>query len=457
MLAVSPTLTLIIKKTLPLSLGLFAVMLVQLVDSVFISRLGLNELSVHGITLPFQAGLIGLQVGIGVAATSIISRAAGAKQHAQAGVTASLAFIFGLLFIALICLLLIVFTNSIFASFVERGPDEAQFELLLAIFAAYWPVWLLSASTGAALYLATCVYRANGDTKTTGAMFVLASVINLILDPLLMFSLDMGIQGAAIASTLGYGLSTLVMLLKAKNKNWFYAIRFKPGTLKCFTALINMAIPTTANQLLPSAGAFVGMMLIARLGTEEIAFWSLLARIESFLLVFTLALTMSVPPMIGRYLGKAQPEKIAQVVSATAKFVLVYHLLVAVILALASQQLIPTLSQDTGIQLWLSSALWIIPFSYGTLGLCMVVASIFNALGLAKIALLVSFARLFVLYIPALLIGTLSGSVLQVVIAATAANFLAGGFAWYKLSTYIKSNLSGNTIVNQRQVRLLPS
>lgn len=63
----------------------------------------------------------------------------------------------------------------------------------------------MSALSVALLYLMTCIYRANGDTKTTGSMFLGASIINLILDPILIFWLDMGIVGAAVASTLFIG------------------------------------------------------------------------------------------------------------------------------------------------------------------------------------------------------------------------------------------------------------
>ncbi|MEF1307568.1 MATE family efflux transporter, partial [Vibrio owensii] len=71
MIAISSTLKSVLEKTLPLTVGLFAIMSVQLIDAVFIGMLGVNELTVQGITMPFQAGFIGIQVGIGVAATSI--------------------------------------------------------------------------------------------------------------------------------------------------------------------------------------------------------------------------------------------------------------------------------------------------------------------------------------------------------------------------------------------------
>lgn len=441
MLTVSPSLKLVISRTLPLMVGLFAIMLVQLVDSIFIGMLGVDELAVYGVTLPFQAALIGIQVGIGVAATAIISQAAGAKQDGKSAATATITVVFGIFFISMVCLLLWGLNERVFALFISTEITREKFELLLGIFNCYWPVWLLSCITVAALYLVTCVYRANGDTKTTGTMFVAASIINLILDPVLIFLFEMGIEGAAIASSVGYAGSALYMLFKVRGKQWFRPVYFSAATLSYFSELIRVTIPTTVNQILPSASAFVGMMLISRMGTDAIAFWSLLSRIESFLLVFTLALTMSIPPMIGHYLGECRQDKISDLLITTAKFLLLFHIGIAFLLAMGADMIIPVISKDVRINAWLEVALWIIPLSYGPLGLCMLVVSVFNALGGPKTALMVSFIRLFILYIPAIWIGSISASVVNTVIAATIANVMAGIFAWFKLKQYIKVSI----------------
>ena len=99
------------------------------------------------------------------------------------------------------------------------------------------------------------------------------------------------------------------------------------------------------------------------------------------------------------------------------------------------------LSTQPLIQDWLYNALLIIPLSYGPLGLCMVVVSSFNALGEPKRALLVSFIRLFVFYIPAIYTGTSTGDIQSTVIAASIANLCAGTAAWLLLSKRLKTLL----------------
>ncbi|WP_153447755.1 MATE family efflux transporter [Vibrio algicola] len=437
MSVVSPTLKLIIERTLPLTIGMFAIMLVQLVDSIFIGMLGLDELAVHGMTLPFQAAIIGVQVGIGVAATSIISHACGAQDTMRSNATATITVLLGTIFISLICLGLWLFKTPIFNTFASPDTTTEQLGVLAAIFYAYWPFWLLSAVAVAALYLLTCIYRANEDTKTAGRMFLLASIINLVLDPVLIFVLDMGIIGAAVASTIGYVFCAVYMLFKATRNGWLSSLSVCFKARQCLVKLARLSSATIANQLLPSVSAFISMVFIARISTSSIAFWSLLARLESFLLVFTLALTMSVPPMIGRYFGEKKEHEISDLLVCASKLLVLFNLVMALVLALNASWIIPLLSNETVIQNWFTHAMWIIPFSYAPLGLCMLVVSIFNTLGKPKTALRVSMARLFVFYVPAVWFGASTGDIINVIYSASIANTLAGAYAWFKLSKTI--------------------
>ena len=275
MIAISSTLKSVLEKTLPLTVGLFAIMSVQLIDAVFIGMLGVNELTVQGITMPFQAGFIGIQVGIGVAATSIISHAFGANNTQRATNTASLALLLGSAFIALIGFALWLVEQSVFSAFVSVKDSGAQYQQLETLFGQLWGLWLLSALSSAVLYLMTCVYRANGDTKVTGSVFVIASLINLVLDPIFMFVLNMGIAGAALASMLGFAISAGYMMHKAKGRQWFAPFSSALASKNDVALLIKTTIPTMMNQILPSVSAFVTVMFIAHLGTNEIAFWSL--------------------------------------------------------------------------------------------------------------------------------------------------------------------------------------
>jgi Na+-driven multidrug efflux pump len=145
--------------------------------------------------------------------------------------------------------------------------------------------------------------------------------------------------------------------------------------------------------------------------------------------------------MIGQYFGAQQYHAIDTLLSAAAKLLLSFTAISAVLFALSTDLLLTLIPLEPPLNNWLTTALWIMPISYGPLGVCMVVVSVLNALGTPKTALMVSFARLFVLYIPAIAIGTATGDMFYTLIGATIANMLAGTFAWFKLKNYLKSTL----------------
>lgn len=429
----------VISKTTPLTIGLFAIMLTQLIDSIFIGILGIDALTAHGVTLPFQVALVGIQVGIGVGATAIMSQAIGANKRNSARATATISLVFGALFISVVCVILWALEDSIFRAFIPSETSPYQYQILLNLFHCYWPIWLFSAISIAGLYLVSCIFRANGDTQTTGMTFVIASILNLMLDPVLMFTFELGITGAAMASSIGFSCGFIYMLIKAIRQHWLFPIKQIKNAAKHLTALLTMIVPTTLNQMLPSFSALIATLLIAQMGTDVLAFWSIFSRIESFILVFTLALTMSIPPMISRFLGANKLDDISHLLKATAKLLLILHLGIAILLAATADILIPMVNNETQMKAWLEIALWIMPLSYGPLGLCILTVSALNALLEPRSALKLVFLRLLVLYIPAIWLGSSTGSVAYTLVAAMAANILAGIFAWYRLKAHLNA------------------
>lgn len=438
----------IIDNTLPLTFGVLSIMLVQLIDSIFIGKLGTDALTAQGLTLPFHTVIIGIQVGLGVATTSIISQAVGAKNTVSATKTASLSVLIGTLTLSLMSFILWIFRPFFLSWFGDFSQPNSDYDNLNILLDEYWSVWLISVVLGAVLYFISGVYRANGETKTPGLFLILASGINLILDPFFMFTLDMGIRGAALASAVSFVICIAILAAKVKHKRWFCFSLNNRDTIQYSSALMKMAIPTTANQILPSISAMTVTFLIALLGTSGIAFWALLSRIEMFTLVMSLSLTMSVPPMVGRYIGEGQIDKVSQLVITASRFVLVYHLTLALFAMLGSSYVSTWLTQDTTLSGWLDYALLFVPLSYGPLGLCMVIVSVFNALGEPRKALILSSFRLFAFYIPATAIGVWFGNIESVLWAICVANTLAGLTAWFMFS----QRLSTLTLANRQPV-----
>ncbi|HSP57300.1 MAG TPA: MATE family efflux transporter, partial [Halomonas sp.] len=184
-----------------MAIGVLALLGFQLVDSAFIARLGTAPLAAQSFTFPLSFLVIGLQVGLGIAIAALISRALGANEQARARRLGSLVLLAGGAIIALLAIGLWLAQAWIFT---RLGADSTSLELIRA----YWPPQLLAAWLGAVLYFGYSLFRAHGDTWLPGKMMVITSLINMALDPLLIFGVGswdgLGLPGAAWATVVAF-------------------------------------------------------------------------------------------------------------------------------------------------------------------------------------------------------------------------------------------------------------
>ena len=195
------------RQTWPMAIGVLALLGFQLVDSAFIARLGTAPLAAQSFTFPLSFLIIGIQVGMGIAIAALISRALGAGEEVRARRLSSLVLMAGGGVIGLLAIALWIFYVPIFRLL---GADETT----LSYIRIYWAPQLLSAWLGALLYFNYSVFRAHGDTRLPGKMMVLSSIVNLVLDPLLIFGIGnwegWGLPGAAWATAIAFSVGLLV-------------------------------------------------------------------------------------------------------------------------------------------------------------------------------------------------------------------------------------------------------
>ena len=188
--------------------------------------------------------------------------------------------------------------------------------------------------------------------------------------------------------------------------------------------------PAMLSQLLPPLSSMLATKLVAGFGAATVAAWALGSRLEFFSIVIILALTMSMPPMVGRWLGKGEIGKIKSLVSLSVKFVLVWQLAIAVLLFIALTPLTGLLTSEDAVGDILAIHLTWVPLSLGPLGICMLMVSICNALTMPMRALVISALRLFVCFLPLLWLGAEYGGIKGLFIGAMLGNVLAGIVAW---------------------------
>lgn len=414
--------------TWPMLFGALSLMTFQLADSAFIGQLGRDPLAALGFTLPMQQLIIGLQVGLGIATTAIISRTLGVGDQLRAFRLGGLVITVGSTLVFILCAALWLLQSPVMHAL---GADDS----LLPLVRSYWVPWLLSAWIGAFLYFGYSICRSHGDTKLPGYMMVATSLTNIALDPLYIFVFGWGLPGAAWATVTSFGIGCLVIYRKLLKRGW---ARFDLRQLalgRALKQLNSIMAPAMVSQLMPPVSSMLATALVAGFGSAAVAAWGLGTRLEFFSIVVVLALTMSLPPMIGHMLGAGDIEKIRKLVRLAVRFVVVWQLAIGLIWLIASGVVSELFSSDQQVQEVLAAYLVRVPLSYSGLGVCMLMVSACNALGLAMRALLISTLRLFLCFLPLLWLGSQINGIHGLMSGALVGNLFAGlmAYRFYRL------------------------
>ncbi|AQM21113.1 MATE family efflux transporter [Vibrio anguillarum] len=413
----------LLQMTWPMMFGVLSLMSFQLVDSAFIGQLGVLPLAAQGFTLPIQMIIIGLQVGLGIATTAVIARALGANQIRYAKQLGGLVVAIGSIGVALFSVIIYLLRHPILALL---STPESVYQIV----DSYWIYWLISAWVGAVLYFLYSLCRANGNTMLPGTMMMVTSILNLILDPIFIFTFDLGIEGAALATILAFGIGVFVVAPKVSKRHWMLFDWSDLDVGKSIRSISHIMGPAMISQLLPPLSSMLATKLLASFGTAAVAAWALGSRFEFFAMVAILALTMSMPPMVGRLLGAGQLQDIRKLVRVACQFILGFQLIIAVVTYLLSGHLAALMTSEQSVESILHWHLMIVPISLGPLGICMLMVSVSNALAKSYTALTISALRLFVFFLPCLWVGAQIAALHGLFIGALVGNILAGLAAW---------------------------
>lgn len=426
----SPQFKSLYRQTMPMLVGLFAIMGSQLVDSAFIGQLGEKPLAVVGFSLPVYQLIIGFQVGIGIATTACISIALGENKQLYAKHLGAIIFVIGTTTISLLCWLLWFYQENIASALGAQSS-------LLMLLRSYWLPWLFSCWLGALLYLGYSLCRSHGETLIPGKVMVITSLLNVVLDPLLIFGFEMGLAGAAWATNLSFIVGLFILFSAIKTKN-FIVVPYDLKLVAQSTQLVlKFTAPATVSQFIPPISAMLVTIMVASFGNFAVGAWGLANRIEYLSIILILAITMALPPMVGKLKGQGDYQEIFKLIKTAIQFIIVFQLILAISLIIIASPLATIFSNQSEVTLLLKQYLWFVPISYGALGVCMVSVSAASAIGLPTPALRISILRLFVCYLPFVWLGSQLYGLIGLFAGACLGNLLSGVVGWQLFMTQL--------------------
>ncbi|MFT5923539.1 MAG: putative MATE family efflux protein [Paraglaciecola sp.] len=433
------------KMTLPMIIGMVVLMTFGLVDTFFIGMLGTQQLAAISFTFPVTFTVISLNIGLGIGTSAIIAKLLGAGQHHQAKETATGALMLTMLLAIIFAGIGVITIEPIFRL---MGADPLQ----LVLIKEYMLVWYAAGVFLAMPMVGNSVLRAYGDTKTPSYVMAFGGLVNVILDPILIFGWGpvpaLGIQGAAIATLIAwaFGLFYILYILVVKRRliesrllNWQQLKRSTGGILK-------IGVPAAGANMLTPISAGIVTAIVADYGPEAVAAWGVGGRLESIASIVVLSLSMSLPPFISQNFGANKLKRVGQAYSLCVKFVIVWQLFILAVLSLFSGVIADIFTNESNVASTIIMFLMIVPIGYGLQGVTILTNSSFNAMHMPMSALSLNFMRLFVFFVPFSYIGSYWFDLSGLFWAGAIANITVGCIAYIWCKTILASRFEQSVL-----------
>jgi len=400
-----PVFKILWSKSLPMLAGIMGIFVFNLVDTFFIGQLGTRELAAVSFTFPVIMLVGGVSMGLGTGASAVISKAVGQKdfQLVQRLTTDSLVLSF-LVVVAFV----LVGIFSIDSLFLALGASED----ILPLIKQYMLIWYPGMAFLVVPMVGNSAIRATGDMKTPGMVMLLAMLINLILDPLLIFGIGvfprMELAGAATATIIARATTFFVSLWVLYFREKMITIRFHDFSqvLDSWKKILYIGLPSGATNLIIPVGAGAVTRLISFYGAPAVAAFGVASRIEMFVSVVFMALASVLGPFVGQNWGAGRLDRIHQSVDHAYRFALIWGVLMMALLAGISGFIAPLFSDNPEVIKITIRYLWIVPVGYGFQGILMMSSVTLNVLNRPFWASSLSLTYVALFYVPLAYLGS---------------------------------------------------
>ncbi|MEL7186186.1 MAG: MATE family efflux transporter [Pseudomonadota bacterium] len=432
--------------TVPVLVGITTMMGQSFIDTWFLGKVGDDELAAFSFGFPILMIVTSIAIGLGAGTSSVVARALGADNTKRARRLTTDALILSFLITVVIAAIGVVTINPLFKA-LGAPPDMIPMirSFMLILYSGI--PFIVVAMVGMASM------RATGDTVLPSKVMIGGAILNVILDPILIFGVGpipaMGLDGAAMAALLARGTIFVgAIFLLAKRYHMISLSLPEFNELKSsWRDVLHVGLPAAGtNAIIPVATTLVTGM-VARFGPEAVAGFGVASRVESLVLVIFYALSSVIGPFAGQNLSAGKEQRIQHALRITSRFCLLAGLSIAVLLALASGYVGHMFSDNPDVTRVTRLFLLIAPISYGAYGIVMVMNAAFNGLGNPMPAVYISVTRMMVLYVPIALLLQQWFGVAGIFAAYAFANIVSGlvSYFWARKAAHQLSEATATT------------
>lgn len=420
------------RMAIPSALGMIAMIMVNIIDTFWVARLGTDALAAMTFTFPVVGMVLNVGLGIMIGTSTAVARTLGQGDQAMAARITTHACILGLAFVAVIVASGLTFQDHLYG-LMGAKPE------LLPLIREYMDIWFWGMIFLMLPLIVNGAFRASGDAKTPMYVMIVAAIINGVLDPVLIFGIDpwipaMGLEGAAIATVIARVVGMVYVVYNLITKTDLLVLEW-PGvssfTLSC-RRILSVGLPAALTNVLGPISVAVVTAIVAQQGNDALGAYGIGARLDALILIVPLSFSGALSPFIGQNWAAHLRKRVSSALSICLKVVAGWGIGCATLIFLVAPWLAKAFTDDPHLHPSLTLYLRVVPWGYAFVGFVSIASASFNAVDHAFRSTLLSALRSLVLAAPAAYFGGqffgLSGVFGGLVLAAALAAAL--GYLW---------------------------
>jgi len=427
----------LLKLAYPLVFFNLLFIIYNLTDTFWLGKLGREAVSAPTVSFPFIWTMMSFGAGFAIAGFAFVSQYAGAGQWDKA--KHSIANLLTLMFFSSFTLGIIGFFITPWILHILGVPADAYDNAVV-----YLRVMFIGIPFSFEGFAFSFALRAIGDTKTPTIINSIAIILNVILDPLLIFGIGpfprLEILGAALGTIISYSIASILsiyLVFSGKLGIKFYLSDFKPD-FGLYKKMFKIGLPASIGQSLNALGFVVLMGIVSQFGSVVIAAYGIGQRIISLIFTVSDGFSMAMSTMVGQNLGVLNFKRIRKIVNKTILINTIFISIPTLLIFLFRTQIIGIFIKDILVinegAIFFACFLIAMPF----FGIFFISTSVVRTAGRTKESMVLGIIRLWGLRVSlAYFLSTLWGSI-GIWIGMAMSNIIASilAYFWYKRETW---------------------
>jgi len=409
-MGVKPINSLLLGMSVPMMISMLVQALYNIVDSVFVARLSENALTAVSLAFPIQQIMIALGVGLGVGVNAVLSRALGAKEFGKVNKIANNAVFFSAMNYVIFLIIGVLLVRP-FYNISATDPEIIQYGV------DYLSMVCCLSFGMCAQFIFERLLQSTGRTFPTMITQSLGAIINIILDPILIFGMfgapALGVKGAAVATVIGQiiaGTIALIINLKINTEVHLSIKGFKPE-LGIFKEIYSIGLPSIVMQSIGSVMTATLNQILMAFSSTAVAVLGVYFKLQSFVFMPIFGLNNGMVPIIGYNFGARIKERVMKVIKITILYAFLIMSTGTIIFWTIPDLLLKLFSASEDMLSMGVPALRIISVHFPVAAFCIIIGSVYQALGRATYSLIISIMRQLVVLLPAAYLLSLTGYV----------------------------------------------